>query len=41
MLARRDGGRNTRGNIAAACWLCNQRRRRRKHPPVPGRARRS
>ncbi|MFD0320236.1 hypothetical protein [Lysobacter gummosus] len=32
LLARRDGGRNTRGNIAAACWLYNQRRHRRKHP---------
>ena len=35
LLARKDGGRNTRENIAAACWLCNQRRHRRRCPPSP------
>ena len=35
LLARKDGGRNTRDNIAAACWLCNQRRHQRKHPLCP------
>ncbi|WP_254782667.1 HNH endonuclease, partial [Lysobacter sp. yr284] len=26
LIARHEGGRNRRENIAAACWLCNQRR---------------
>ncbi|WP_436294400.1 MULTISPECIES: HNH endonuclease [unclassified Variovorax] len=25
-VARKDGGKHTRGNIAASCWDCNHRR---------------
>lgn len=32
LVAKRDGGPNGRDNIVAACWLCNQRRHRRKNP---------
>lgn len=33
--AKCDGGSDTKANIAAACWLCNSRRHRRKSPPSP------
>jgi hypothetical protein len=33
LQARSEGGTNARENIAAACWLCNQRRHQRRHPP--------
>jgi len=33
LVARKDGGRNISANVVAACWLCNQRRHRRKNPP--------
>jgi hypothetical protein len=29
LQARQDGGDNSQKNIAAACWLCNQRRHKR------------
>ena len=35
LLAQCEGGKNTAGNIAAACWLCNTRRHKRKSPPPP------
>lgn len=35
LQARSEGGTNVRENIAAVCWLCNQRRHRRRHPPCP------
>lgn len=35
LLAQQDGGKDTRGNIAAACWTCNQRRHRRKKRLTP------
>ncbi|MNL45455.1 hypothetical protein D3C87_1681030 [compost metagenome] len=35
LLARQDGGGNGRSNIVAACWACNQRRHKRKHPLSP------
>ena len=36
LLARRDGGRDSRNNIVAACWHCNLRRHRgRKNVPTP------
>lgn len=35
LIAQRDGGKDVAGNIAAACWLCNQRRHKRKTPPPP------
>ncbi|WP_282097584.1 HNH endonuclease [Luteibacter sp. SG786] len=35
LTARQDGGRNMASNIAAACWICNARRHRRKFPPPP------
>lgn len=28
LIAVQDGGKTTRQNIVAACWLCNQRRHR-------------
>lgn len=34
-VAQQDGGKNVAGNIAAACWLCNTRRHKRKSPPPP------
>ncbi|WP_425515938.1 HNH endonuclease [Stenotrophomonas acidaminiphila] len=33
LQARCDGGSNSRGNIAAACWYCNQQRHRLPVPP--------
>ncbi len=35
LVARQDGGKDVEGNIAAACWLCNSRRHKRKTPPDP------
>ena len=35
LLAKQDGGRDAAYNIAAACWLCNSRRHKRKSPPDP------
>ncbi len=35
LQARRDGGKDEAGNIAAACWLCNVRRHARKKPRSP------
>lgn len=35
LLAKQDGGKDAEGNIAAACWLCNARRHKRKKPPSP------
>ncbi len=35
LLAQQDGGKDEAGNIAAACWLCNTRRHKRKTPPPP------
>ena len=35
LIAQQDGGKDVAGNIAAACWLCNQRRHKRKSPPPP------
>ena len=35
MTAQQDGGGHSTGNIAAACWLCNQSRHRRSHAPDP------
>ncbi|MDX2299302.1 MAG: HNH endonuclease [Xanthomonadaceae bacterium] len=35
LCARSDGGRDTQANVAAACWLCNQRRHKRKVPLAP------
>jgi HNH endonuclease len=35
LLARHDGGGDTRSNIAAACLECNLTRHRRKAPPPP------
>lgn len=35
LVARRDGGNTTVGNIAAACWLCNTRRHKRKAELTP------
>lgn len=35
LLARQDGGGDGRGNIVAACLVCNQRRHKRKQPPEP------
>lgn len=35
LVAQQDGGRDTASNIAAACWLCNTRRHKRKTPPCP------
>jgi 5-methylcytosine-specific restriction endonuclease McrA len=35
LLARQDGGGDERGNIVAACLVCNQRRHKRKQPPEP------
>ena len=33
LIAQQDGGKDVAGNIAAACWLCNSRRHKRKTPP--------
>jgi len=35
LVAQQDGGKDVADNIAAACWLCNQRRHQRKSPPSP------
>jgi hypothetical protein len=36
LQALQDGGRDTAGNIVAACWFCNSRRHRRGDPaPSP------
>lgn len=35
LVAQQDGGKDVAGNIAAACWLCNSRRHKRKSPPLP------
>lgn len=35
LLARQDGGRDVRENIAAACIRCNQLRHKRKYPMAP------
>ncbi len=35
LVAQQDGGKDAAGNIAAACWLCNTRRHKRKTPPPP------
>jgi 5-methylcytosine-specific restriction endonuclease McrA len=35
LRARKDGGGNTTGNIAAACLLCNLRRHKRKTDLTP------
>ena len=35
LIARKDGGRNTRENIVAACRTCNNRRHLRKRPLPP------
>ena len=35
IVARQDGGSNSRSNIVAACWVCNSRRHRRKVAPSP------
>ena len=35
LVAQQDGGRDAACNIAAACWLCNTRRHKRKSPPEP------
>ncbi len=35
LQARKDGGGNSKSNIVAACKICNQRRHKRKKPPVP------
>ncbi|MBL4929995.1 HNH endonuclease signature motif containing protein [Fuscibacter oryzae] len=32
---RSEGGQDTTDNIVAACWYCNSRRHRRKHPLSP------
>ena len=37
LIARCDGGRDNRDNIAAACWECNDNRHRAKRPLPPGR----
>ncbi|WP_414635381.1 HNH endonuclease [Azospira sp.] len=35
LRARQDGGKNSPGNIAAACWYCNTRRHKRVHQLRP------
>ena len=36
LIARQDGGTDTRENVVAACWLCNLRRHQRRSPaPSP------
>jgi hypothetical protein len=34
LTSRRDGGTDTRSNIAAACWHCNKLRHNHEHPPL-------
>ncbi|MBS0353710.1 MAG: HNH endonuclease [Proteobacteria bacterium] len=35
LKARSEGGSNSRRNIVAACFFCNQKRHRRKAAPAP------
>lgn len=35
LVAQQEGGKDVVGDIAAACWLCNTRRHKRKSPPSP------
>ncbi|WP_407648163.1 HNH endonuclease [Devosia rhodophyticola] len=35
LLARCEGGKDTRENVVAACWYCNNRRHKRKRPLSP------
>ncbi|MBL4903903.1 MAG: HNH endonuclease [Desulfocapsa sp.] len=35
LLARCDGGKDQKSNIAAACLFCNSTRHQRKSPPAP------
>ncbi|WP_363312198.1 HNH endonuclease signature motif containing protein [uncultured Devosia sp.] len=35
LRARCDGGKDVLENVVAACWLCNNRRHRRKVPQAP------
>lgn len=35
LVAHKDGGSATQGNIVAACWYCNRKRHQRKSPPEP------
>lgn len=35
LVARQDGGKNARSNLAAACLFCNRGRHRRKQPLSP------
>jgi HNH endonuclease len=35
LIAHKDGGSVSQANIVAACWLCNQRRHKRKHELDP------
>lgn len=35
LVARQDGGKNARSNLAAACWFCNKGRHCRKQPLSP------
>ena len=35
LQARQDGGKDVAGNIAAACFFCNQIRHKRSKPMVP------
>jgi 5-methylcytosine-specific restriction endonuclease McrA len=37
LIARQDGGKDGKGNIAAACKRCNQLRHQRKSAPTPSR----
>ncbi|OYT96737.1 MAG: restriction endonuclease [Pseudomonas sp. PGPPP3] len=37
LVARQDGGKDGKGNIAAACKRCNQLRHQRKSAPSPSR----
>lgn len=39
LLARTDGGGDSKDNIAAACLYCNRKRHQRKSPPSPERFR--
>jgi len=39
LLARQDGGANSRANIVAACHFCNMTRHRITNPPDPARYR--
>lgn len=40
LVARNEGGRNSEGNIVAACAHCNGTRHKRKRPPQPDEYRR-